>query len=110
MALGIIAEALARIEYKLDLIIEKLMMGTRTITPMHFIGHSCPVCGKRVDYQIDVSKNVVIRHCGCSTGKLPMTIPLTPVNPNGEIDGNTINNRSNREAEDESSPWNRNRR
>lgn len=107
MALGIIAEWLARIEHKLDLLLNTI---GGTHLPMHFVGHSCPVCKKNVDYQIDIGKNVVTRRCGCSTGKLPMTVPLTPVDINGELNGNTSSNRSDANGGTESGSEYRKRR
>lgn len=93
MAQEILAEALARIEFKLDLIIKFMGMPPSSV-PMHFMGQECPVCLKTVDYQIDIGKNVVIRRCGCSTGKLPMIVPLIPVDPTGGKNGSTFENRS----------------
>lgn len=109
MALTLIAEALARVEAKLDIIIDYIGAGTKIYPPMHFLGNTCPVCKQMVDYRIDIVKNVVTRRCGCSTGKLPMATPLTPVEPNGDINGNTSNNRSDAETEDGFTPRNRKR-
>ena|SRR5258708_5658736 len=93
MAQDILAEALARVEYKLDLVIKFMGMPPSTV-PMHFQGQTCPICLKVVDYQINLGKNVVTRRCGCSTGKLPMTVSLIPVDPSGGINGNTAESRS----------------
>lgn len=88
MSLGILAEAVLRIEHKIDLVLGRL--GFLDASPnkmMHFIGNMCPVCCQAVDYQIDITHNVVVRKCGCKTGKQPSTIPLTPVT--GVQNGNT---------------------
>jgi hypothetical protein len=88
MALGILAEAVLRIEHKLDLVLKRLGFLDATPHPqMHFVGHMCPVCNQAVDYQIDITHNVAVRKCGCKTGKQPSTIPLTPVT--GAQNGNT---------------------
>lgn len=76
-----LAEAILRVEYKLDLILKALGLGN--IPPMHFIGQMCPACGKPIDYQLDVVDSIVIRRCGCKTGKIPATIPLLPVQGTG---------------------------
>lgn len=76
MALGIIAEALLRIEHKVDALIKAFDIKT---TPLHFIGQACPVCQQFVDFTVDVQKGVAVRRCGCKTGKVPSMIPLTPV-------------------------------
>jgi len=82
-AFSVIAEALARVEYKLDLAINGLKILTEgknfTCKPMEFTGHACPVCLHPVSYEVDIPKCVVVRRCECKTGKLPPTIPLTPV-------------------------------
>lgn len=82
MAMGILAEALARIEHKLDLL---LANQSPPFKPVHFYGNTCPLCSKKVDYVVDVYNNVVMRKCGCSTNKQPSSVPLTPV---GEKNGN----------------------
>lgn len=83
MPLGIIAEAIARVEHKIDIVIRILRsLDSTPYPPMQFAGHLCPLCSKTVEYQIDIQKNVVVRKCGCSTGKQPMLIPLMPVQGN----------------------------
>ncbi len=77
MANDVLAEALARIEFKLDLLLKAAEL--LPPMPMHFQGHTCPVCGLPVDHQIDLVKNVVVRRCGCKTGKQPALTPLFPV-------------------------------
>lgn len=87
MALHILAEALARIEFKIDVVISRLGFLDKTpITPMKFSGGNCPVCTVPVEYQVDVTHNVVVRKCDCTTGKVPSLIPLVPL---GESNGNT---------------------
>jgi hypothetical protein len=90
MAFGIITEALARIEHKLDLILKIVGLQTANKTPMKFTGHLCPVCDQLIDYIIDLNHNVVVRKCSCSTGKLPPTISLLPAtSPIGGNNGYT---------------------
>lgn len=80
MALAIIAEALTRIEHKIDLVLTRLGFLDKTpLRQLQFEGASCPVCLMTVSYQIDVVHGVVARKCGCTTGKLPPLIPLVPV-------------------------------
>ncbi len=89
MSLGILAEALARIEHKVDLALASLsFLNSGTPYPkLGFIGTPCPVCMQVVDYQIDINNQVVIRRCGCKTGKFPPLIPIYPVT--GAPNGNT---------------------
>ena len=79
MALGIIAEAVLRIEHKVDAILRAVLPKGQSVQPLHFIGQQCPVCTAPVDFTVDVQKGVVVRRCGCKTGKVPSMIPLTPV-------------------------------
>lgn len=83
MALNVIAEAVLRIEYKLDLMLKAA--GISSQMPMHFIGHMCPVCNHSIDYVVDIQHQVVVRRCDCKTGKVPSTIPLIPVS--GTLNG-----------------------
>lgn len=76
MALSLLAEALLRIEHKLDAILHAFEIVAK---PMGFIGTACPVCKQPVQYQMDIVHNVVKRRCGCATGMIPSTIPLIPV-------------------------------
>lgn len=95
MGLGILAEALARIEHKLDLVLKTLKYpeSTELKMPMQFSGHQCPVCMMPVNYQIDIMKNVVVRRCDCTTGKVPPSSPLFPVTPSpGAVNGNPSSN------------------
>ena len=74
MPMTAIAEAILRVEYKLDLLLKHLKVSTK---PMHFADY-CSVCKRTVDYQIDIAKGIVVRKCDCSTGKQPPLIPLVP--------------------------------
>src|SRR5262249_35563465 len=73
-----IMEALARIEHKQDLIIKKLypkQFGLREA--MEKVGsalHMCPLCEQPVEHQIDIQDSVVVRKCGCGTGKIPLDL------------------------------------
>jgi hypothetical protein len=57
-----LAEALARIEHKLD-----LLLGSQTAfwTQMGKLLW-CPVCAKTIEYQMDIVDGIVKRKCGCS--------------------------------------------
>lgn len=72
----VLSEALARIEFKLDLLLKHHKVPQME---MHFPGQQCPSCGWIIDYQINLAKNVVVRKCKCSTGKLVPSISLQPV-------------------------------
>lgn len=78
MALDTLAEAIVRVEHKVDMLIRHFKLSS---VPMHFPGQTCPICGSFIDYQIDIMKSVVVRKCQCSTGKVAPTIPLVPVTP-----------------------------
>lgn len=84
MALSILAEALARIEHKLDLILRA--WPAANVVPMSFLA-TCPVCKKLVEYQIDLNSNVVRRCCGCSSNILPSVVPMYPTQQRGAQDG-----------------------
>ena len=90
MAFSILAEAVARIEHKLDLILRAIKYyEAPERMPMNFIGHPCPVCDQLVKYTVDLTQNVVVRQCQCTTGKLVPTIPLFPVDTPGVPNGRT---------------------
>lgn len=77
----VLAEALARLEHKVDLILEFLATtvgpGTQgfLLTQVGDQKHVCPVCTQQVQYMVDIIKKVVIRKCGCATG---MIAPFDP--------------------------------
>lgn len=86
---AILAEALARVEYKLDLLLNGLGFAGAMQTPMHhFIGAMCPACKNPIDYQVDLANQVVVRKCGCRSGKQPPIVPLIPVAPTENKNGN----------------------
>lgn len=71
-----ILEALARIEHKIDLFLW-LVLGGDQKTILRNVGdvnHVCPVCQNAVEYQIDVNEGVVLRKCGCKTGKVALNL------------------------------------
>jgi hypothetical protein len=76
---AILAEALLRIEHKLDILIRSLGLPREEITPLHFtVGQSCPICLLPIEHVIDIQDQVAKRRCGCSTGKVPSAILDTP--------------------------------
>ncbi len=75
MPLTVLGEAVARIEHKLDALLRALDVKA---DPLHFVGGKCPVCQQEIDHRIDIEKRIVVRKCGCSTGKQP-PLPLLPV-------------------------------
>ena len=66
----VLAEAMARIEFKHDLIILSLKLSGALLPQLETPGQSCPVCKGPVEYQTNVFKGVVTRKCGCKTGKI----------------------------------------
>lgn len=76
MGLHHIAEAIARLEHKIDAL---LRHNNVRVDPMQFTGVPCPVCKMNIDYVIDLEHQVVTRRCDCKTGKIPPTTPLFPV-------------------------------
>lgn len=66
-------EALARVEHKLD-----LLLGSENPTRSRYYpkvddsGNKCPVCRDLIVHNVDIEDAVVVRKCGCSTGKLAL--------------------------------------
>lgn len=95
---NVLSEALDRVEHKVDLVLELLTRlvspsgdGTFLLTPVGDSKHICPVCTKNVGYQVDFFNKVVVRVCGCSTGKLPpadLGMFAPPVIPNRKENDN----------------------
>lgn len=91
-------EALARIEHKLDQVLEFLhtvVSAKFDLTPVGDPRHQCPLCGVPVSYLVDILSQVVTRKCGCSTGKIapidlsafaPPAIPAKTGDGNGNRD------------------------
>lgn len=75
LADDVLAEALCRIEFKLDLLLAQSGLGAVFPKMDNF---SCPTCKLKPEYSIDLHKQVVVRKCGCGTGKIPSSIPLFP--------------------------------
>ena len=70
---SLILEALARIEHKQDLLIQMVIaLGLLDwkMTPLGHPWHTCPVCKQEVRYTIDIANGVIVRVCGCNTGKV----------------------------------------
>lgn len=91
MPFKVIAEAAARIEHKLDLIIKGLGKAV-PVRGMQFVGNDCPVCLHQVSYKIDQIANVVSRQCKCGTGKIPSITLVNEVikNERSPIDGSKV--------------------
>jgi len=77
------AEALARLEHKVDVLMSMVIFLVRTVDPTALssgnqiaeaqvgnINHKCPLCSKQVEYFVDPIDSVVVRKCDCKTGKL----------------------------------------
>lgn len=96
------AEALARIEHKLDLtmkmvarLLETNPMNVQILQDVQFDQvsnkqHECFLCGVAVEYAIDPVDSIVVRKCNCKTGKIALDMkafapPAMPV-PKKETD------------------------
>jgi hypothetical protein len=80
-------EALARIEHKLDLLFRLVPrteeLGT-AMTKLGDVNNHCPVCKQHIEHAPDINDAVVVRKCGCSTGKVAIDLkafapPVLPV-------------------------------
>src|ERR1043166_8882079 len=75
-----IMEALARLEHKVDILMKTQFSQAQALdlaVPDLKVGdtnHSCPLCHQPVDYHVDVMNSVVVRKCGCSTGKIALDL------------------------------------
>lgn len=81
------AEALARIEHKIDVLMA-LMARSMTPSPANqtFLenvmkyeqvgskSHKCFLCAKSVEYIVNTADAVVVRKCGCTTGKIALDL------------------------------------
>lgn len=91
------AEALARIEHKLDVALAMIMFlvtqpqgGYAVLSALKEkiqVGnsrHVCPICAQVVEYSVDPVDSVVVRKCNCKTGKIAIDMkafasPALPV-------------------------------
>lgn len=79
-------ESLARIEHKLDLLLRIESFGTKRyetlIKRLNDINY-CPVCEQLIEHKPDIIDAVVVRKCGCSTGKIALDMKAfaPPVEP-----------------------------
>ena len=71
MSLQDLAEAMARIEYKLDLLLEGQAGGQVRSYASLGSARRCPACGQPVRHQLGVFTKAVTRICGCKTGIVP---------------------------------------
>lgn len=68
-----LAEALVRIEHKVDIALSALRKANPilTIPSVGDFNHTCPVCQQQVTYMIDSLARILVRKCGCKTGLQP---------------------------------------
>jgi len=73
---GTLSEALIRIEYKVDLVLDYIGRTAPVLLAQviqeNRLGDSkqtCPACGNQVATQVDIVNKVITRKCGCSSGK-----------------------------------------
>ena len=98
---NVLAEALARIEHKLDRLLERQLK-----QPIEQLGAlvACPICKQQVDYQVDQINKVIARKCGCKTGlQAPLDLnafaPPAPAPRKDNPDGADHEDRSNPPAD-----------
>lgn len=93
----LIMEALARIEHKQDLILEIVakLGNVEGLPKVADPAVPCVLCGQSKTYSVDISKSVVVRKCGCSTGKIALDLnafaPPTPTKKTEKDDGTGTN-------------------
>jgi hypothetical protein len=92
-----LAEAISRVEHKVDLLLV-LVAKTLPLNPANQkfleellkyaqVGssqHKCPLCSQPVEYIVDSIDAIVVRKCGCKTGKIALDLkafapPALPV-------------------------------
>ncbi len=109
MAEDKIMEALARIEHKLDILLRWVnpsMGTTQQKLPQLSDSNNCPVCSKPVAHNVDINDSVVVRKCGCSTGKIALDLKsFAPTSPKRKHDAGRDD-----EQEDRNDPDDRSRR
>lgn len=80
-ALAELAEALIRVEYKLDLLLKKQLQAEEKPPPIMDPSFSCPACRSSTKYIINFMKGgVATRICGCGTHLQPLTTSFEPPN------------------------------
>lgn len=81
---ALLMETMLRIEHKLDLLLRRMPTDDETdLLKVGAANHTCPLCTQPVSYSVDINDSVVIRKCGCSTGKIALDLkafapPVTP--------------------------------
>lgn len=80
-----LAEALARVEHKVDLILRSIAENypSTLLTTLADPSHVCPLCNLSVTYQVDLMGQSLTRNCGCRTGvQAPLNLqPFAPPAP-----------------------------
>lgn len=90
-SLNIIAEAVLRVEHKVDVLLQIRLYDWKSAYPMGQ-GTMCPVCLSEIKYQMNLSANVVTRKCGCGTKLSPMLFDDTDASTNNPINNPVITN------------------
>jgi hypothetical protein len=86
---ALLMETLLRVEHKIDLLLKRLPAEDGDdLLKVGSVNHSCPLCTQPVSYNVDINDSVVIRKCGCSTGKIALDLKAfaPPVNPARKTD------------------------
>ncbi len=79
------AEILSRIEHKLDVLMmlaahlvvanpkgEDLLHKINKLNQVGSTNHACFLCGKLAQYVVDPINSIILRKCGCKTGKIAL--------------------------------------
>ncbi len=84
-------EAILVLTHKVDILLGQ--SAEKDMTKVGSPNHNCPVCKQPVQYNVDIEDSVVVRKCGCSTGKvaLDMRAFAPPVLPARKTDNDGRN-------------------
>lgn len=63
-------EAILVLSHKVDLLLSR--EAERDMVKVGSATHNCPVCKQPVQYNVDIEDSVVVRKCGCTTGKVAL--------------------------------------
>lgn len=104
MAFHILAEALLRIEHKVDILLRGVY-ASNAHPQMSFVGVPCPVCKMPIEYVVDIEHQVAVRKCSCSSGKVTSSFPIfTKVPPAGASNARSSGRQSLPDSDSELGP------
>lgn len=101
MALHLIAEAILRLEHKVDILLNR-MLSAGAHPQMNFTGVPCPVCKMPIDYVVDIEHQVAVRKCNCYSGKVTSSFPIfTKIPPAGAPNARSSGRQSSSDSDSE---------